>query len=81
MVRLVKQQVCIFTLQKTPKRIKGRPVRKSRDLKSLTSKKGLEKSGLFSLEEIWGKCSGLLQSGGEQAVLQLHAEKHRKEWA
>lgn len=56
-------------------------MRQSRDLKSLTSKKGLEELGLFSLEEIQGKCGELLQRGGEQAVVQLHAEKHRKEWA
>lgn len=81
MVRPVNRQVRVFTLWRTPKRVKGRPVRQSRDLKSLTSKKGLEELGLFSLEEIQGKCSVLLQRGGEQAVLQLYAEKHRKEWA
>lgn len=56
-------------------------MRQSRNLKSWTSKKGLEELGLFSLEEIRGKCSKLLQRGVEQAVLQVHDEKHRKEWA
>lgn len=80
MVRLVKQQVWVLTVQRTLRRVKGRPVGQSRDLTSLTSKKGLEDLRLFSQEEFQGKCSELLQRRAEQTDLQLHAKKHRKEW-
>lgn len=58
--------MCVCTLQGTPKRIMGRPVRQGRDLKSLVSQKGLEELGLFGLEEIQRKCSKLLQRGGNK---------------
>lgn len=59
-------RMCICTSQGTPKRIMGRPVRQSRDLKSPVSQKGLEEPGLFGLEDIQRKCSKLLQRGGNK---------------
>lgn len=66
----------MFTVQGTPERMKGRTVRSKRELNSLISKKSLDELGLLSLKEIRGK-----GREGEQGVLQLNAEKHRKERA